>query len=63
MVLGSTYNAMGKKHVIGNCSSIIKSPGRGISKDFSQVMTILANVIIIAGPIGPGWPNKARLAQ
>ena len=28
-------------------------PGCGISKDFSKVMTILANETLIAGPIGP----------
>ena len=27
--------------------------GPGFSKDFNKVMTILANEIIIAGPIGP----------
>ena len=27
--------------------------GGGFSKDFSKVMTILANETIIAGPIGP----------
>ena len=33
--------------------------GRGFRKDFSKVMTILANKIIIAGHIGPGWPDRA----
>ena len=28
-------------------------PGGGFSKDFSKVKTILANEVIIAGPIGP----------
>ena len=37
-------------------------PGRGFSKDFSKVMTILANEVIISGPIGPriiSWPYRA----
>ena len=40
-----------------NIKSLVQSDsedsGPGFSKDFSKVMTILANEVIIAGPIGP----------
>ena len=32
--------------------------GRGFSYDFSKVMTNLPNKIIIAGSIGPGYPDR-----
>ena len=39
--------------MVSYAGSTFRLVGPGFSKDFSKVMTILTNEVIIAGPIGP----------